>query len=136
VAPPAPEPVKAAEEVVFQAAPPAPAAASDDLVSDKARHDIDDALAGLDFDAASSVPAAAPAPIAPLNGRSIEAIFDKAVRETFDPVLTGWLHEQADVIVDRMKPAIREWMEENLPSMLKAAVEAEVARAVRNRTKR
>jgi cell pole-organizing protein PopZ len=67
---------------------------------------------------------------------SVEAVFDKAVRETFEPVLRAWLQEQAGVIVDRMKPAIREWMDDNLPDMLKAAVEAEVQRAVKARTTR
>jgi cell pole-organizing protein PopZ len=144
VAPPpvmaaAPEPIRPADDIVFQTideepekhdAPPV----SQGLVSDKARNAVDDALSGLDFDTEEPTPSAAP--VAPIDGRSVEAVFDRAVRETFDPVLRTWLHEQADVIVERMKPAIREWMEDNLPAMLKSAVEAEVARAVRARSKR
>jgi cell pole-organizing protein PopZ len=139
---PAPEPVATVIEL-----PPAPVAApapvepeapvhaTAELVSDRARSAIDDALSGVDFGSPheEAAPAAA---VAPLTGVSVEAIFDRAVRETFDPVLSGWLHDQSDAIVERMKPAIREWMEENLPPMLKAAVEAEVARAFRSRVKR
>ena len=113
----------------------APIRSPEGLVSEKARGAVDDALSGLDFGPQETAAATA-LPVAPIDGRSIEAVFDRAVRETFDPVLRAWLHEQADVIVDRMKPAIREWMEENLPSMLKSAVEAEVARAVRARSRR
>ena len=140
--PPQPEPVHPADDIVFQSIddepekhPAASAAhADEEFVSDKARSAIDDALSGLDF--GPEEPAASPAPVAPINGPSVEAVFDRAVRETFDPVLRQWLHEQADAIVDRMKPTIREWMEDHLPDMLKSAVEAEVARAVRARSKR
>jgi cell pole-organizing protein PopZ len=137
----APEPVRPADDVVFQTIEEAPVTAAapirspEGLVSEKARGAVDDALSALDFGPTEQAAASA-LPVAPLDGRSIEAVFDRAVRETFDPVLRSWLHDQADVIVERMKPAIREWMEDNLPSMLKAAVEAEVARAVRARTRR
>ena len=141
MAAPAPEPARPADDVVFQTIEEAPVTAAapirspEGLVSEKARGAVDDALSGLDFGPQETAAASA-LPVAPLDGRSIEAVFDRAVRETFDPVLRAWLHDQADVIVERMKPAIREWMEENLPSMLKSAVEAEVARAVRARSRR
>ncbi len=142
VPPPEPEPVRPPDDVVFQSIDDEPkthvAAAhayeNNDLVSEKARGAVDDALAGLDFGPEEPENLAAPA--VPVEGRSVEAVFDRAVRETFDPVLRAWLHEQADVLVERMKPAIREWMEDHLPEMLKSAVEAEVARAVRTRSKR
>jgi cell pole-organizing protein PopZ len=143
---PAPTPVVAAvpprpvEDVEFRTvaeqprSPIAPSNGTDSLVSDKARSAVDDALSGLDF--GPEEPPVVVTQVAAPAGRSVEAVFDRAVRETFDPVLRQWLQEQADVIVERMKPAIREWMEDNLPSMLKDAVEAEVARAVRARTRR
>jgi len=139
----APPPVRPADDIEFQSfdeapvsvAPQTPAHSSDGLVSDMARSAIDDALAGLDFGPEEH--AAGPAqPLASVSGLSVEATFERAVRESFEPVLRDWLHDQADVIVERMKPVIREWMEDNLPSMLKSAVEAEVARAVKARTKR
>lgn len=143
--PPAPEPLKPVDEVVFQSVEeptPAPAAAAPlqhedagDIVSDKARSAIDDALAGLDF-GSEETQAASAGSVAPISGLSVESVFDRAIRETFDPVLRAWLQEHADTIVERMKPVIREWIEDNLPAMLKTAVEAEVARAVRARSKR
>jgi uncharacterized protein len=144
---PAPEPARPAppqqDEVVFQtihepsAAPAAAAApqpqATNELVSDRARGAIDDALSALDFGTPEPHSTAS---IAPIDGLSVEAVFDRAIRETFEPVLRAWLQENAGKIVDRMKPAIREWMDEHLPDMMKAAVEAEVARAVRARSAR
>ena len=86
-------------------------------MSEKARSAVDDALSEIDF---GSPEPHSTAPVAPLDGLSVEAVFDRAVRETFEPVLRAWLQAQADVIVERMKPAIREWMDDNLPAMLKA----------------
>jgi cell pole-organizing protein PopZ len=145
---PAPEPVRPApqDDVVFQAidepvvvptpapaAAPAPAPSMEGFVSAKASSAIDDALSAIDFGAPEPH---STAPVAPVSGLSVESVFDQAIRETFEPVLRAWLQEQASVIVDRMKPAIREWMDDNLPDMLKTAVEAEVARAVKARTTR
>ncbi|HTW34079.1 MAG TPA: DUF2497 domain-containing protein [Rhizomicrobium sp.] len=139
---PAPEPVRPApqDDVVFQsidepvvAPAPQPLHSTEGLVSEKARSAVDDALSAIDFGADEPH---STAPVAPIDGLSVEAVFDRAVRETFEPVLRAWLQAQAAVIVDRMKPAIREWMDDNLPDMLKAAVEAEVARAVKARTTR
>ena len=143
---PAPEPVRPApqDDVVFQSMDepvvvptPAPAAAPapsmEGLVSDKARGAIDDALSAVDFGADEPHSTAS---VAPIDGLSVEAVFDRAVRETFEPVLRAWLQAQAAVIVDRMKPAIREWMDDHLPDMIRAAVEAEVARAVKARSTR
>jgi cell pole-organizing protein PopZ len=143
---PAPEPARPApqDDVVFQSidepvvvptpvAAPAPAPAMEGFVSEKARSAIDDALSAVDFGTSDTHSTAS---VAPIDGLSVEAVFDRAVRETFEPVLRAWLQAQAAVIVDRMKPAIREWMDDNLPDMLKAAVEAEVARAVKARTTR
>lgn len=140
---PAPEPARPSDDVVFQsieepepakpvAAAPASVHSSEGLVSDKARGAVDDALSALDF--GSDEPEGGAHSVAPIDGRTVEGVFDRAIRETFDPVLRAWLMEHTDVIVERMKPAIREWLDDNLPSMLKSAVEAEVARAVKART--
>ncbi len=140
----APQPVRPADDVVFQSIEEAPVsvvaqtpANSGGFVSDKARQAIDDSLSGLSL--GGDTPAA-PKPVAPraalpVDTGSIAAVYEKAVRDAFDPVLRSWLHDQADVVIERIKPAIREWMDENLPAMLKSAVEAEVARAL-NKPKR
>ena len=73
------------------------------------------------------------APIAPVSGLTVEAVFERAVREAFDPVVAKWLGANTDMIVDRMKPLIREWMDEHFPALLEGAVRNEVARVVKAR---
>jgi len=36
-------------------------------------------------------------------------------------VLRQWLGDNAETIIERMKPAIREWMDEHFPAMLEDA---------------
>jgi uncharacterized protein len=136
--PPAPPATKPADEIIFQtieetAVAPAQAHSSEGIFSDKTRKVLDDAFANLE--PAEEAPAAKPAagPLPSVEGVSVEAVFNRAVRETFDPVLGKWLGDNADSIVDRMKPVIREWLDEHFPAMLEEAVRAEVARAVKPR---
>ena len=68
-----------------------------------------------------------------LSGHDVEAVFERAVREAFDPVLREWLGDNTDAIVERMKPVIREWMDEHFPAMLEEAVRNEVARVAKAR---
>ena len=145
-APPAPTPVptpRPQDDVVFQTVeePPVRAQTSaSGFVSDKGRQALNDALSALDLPPAPVVSRQVPAPLAPaqlpVDGSSIAAVYEKAVREAFDPVLRSWLNDQADIVVEKLKPAIREWMDENLPAMMKSVVEAEVAKAVAARGKR
>lgn len=67
---------------------------------------------------------------------TVEAVFERAVRDAFEPVLREWLDGNAAPIIDRMKPVIREWLDEHFPAMLEEAVRAEVARAARARPTR
>jgi cell pole-organizing protein PopZ len=141
---PLPPPVieKPADEIVFQTieeAPvssqaQAPAHSGEGIFSDKTRKALDDAFA--DLQPAEEAPPPVrdrTAPIAPVEGLSVEAVFERAVRESFDPVLTEWLQANSDKIVERMKPVIREWLDEHFPAMLEEAVRSEVARAVKPR---
>jgi hypothetical protein len=73
---------------------------------------------------------------APVSGLSLEAVFERAVGDAFRPVLEQWLGAHTQTIVERMKPTIREWMDEHFPAMLEDAVRAELARAVRTRGRR
>jgi len=136
--PPAPPVPKPADEIIFQtieetAVAPVPAHSSEGIFSDKTRKVLDDAFANLE--PAAEAPAAKPAtgPLPSVEGVGVEAVFDRAVRETFDPVLGKWLGDNADAIVDRMKPVIREWLDEHFPAMLEEAVRSEVARVVKAR---
>ena len=131
--PPQPVAAKPVDDVVFQTirepepAPPPPAASS--IFSDNARKAFDDVSSKFN----QPEPAQAPqrdtmGHIAPHDGATLEALFDRAVRETFEPVLQKWMGENADAVVERMKPAIAEWMDKNFPPLLAAAVEAEFVR--------
>ena len=63
-------------------------------------------------------------------------MFERAVRESFEPVLTKYLSDNSNTVIEGMKPLIREWMDEHFPALLEGAVRAEVERAVKARGKR
>jgi hypothetical protein len=106
------------------------------IFSDKTRKALSDAFTTLEPEPeAKPVPAPA-APVAPVDGRTVEAIFDQAVRSTFDPVLHNWLELNKDTVVERMKPVITQWLDEHFPTMLEEAVREELARVSKMRVKR
>jgi cell pole-organizing protein PopZ len=147
---PAPEPVRQVappeNDVVFepieQQAPvaPEPPAAShspEGIFSDKTRKALDDTFANIDPEQDAMHRAHEPLTAPSVEGLSVEAVFERAVRESFEPVVNQWLGSNADAIVERMKPLIREWMDEHFPALLEGAVRDEVARVARARgTKR
>ena len=133
---PAPAPV---EDIVFETVTPVAAAATashSDIFSDNTRKAMEDA-----FDSIPDEPAPAPAApyrpaapaMAPVDGSSVETVFERAVRESFEPVLQKYLSDNSAVVIDGMKPLIREWMDEHFPPLLEGAVRAEVERVVRSR---
>jgi cell pole-organizing protein PopZ len=78
-----------------------------------------------------------PAPLAPIDGATVENVFERAVRESFEPVLQKYLKDNSAAVIEGMKPLIREWMDEHFPPLLEGAVRAEVERVVKARgTKR
>ncbi|HEY4076037.1 MAG TPA: DUF2497 domain-containing protein [Rhizomicrobium sp.] len=149
--PPAPEPFMAApmpepvQDVVFEpviapAPSIAPAPALDnDIFSDHTRKAVEDTFNAIpdEPEEPEFVPARSAAPIAPVDGASVENVFERAVRESFEPVLQKYLSDNSAAVIDRMKPVIREWMDEHFPALLEGAVRAEVERVVKARgTKR
>ena len=135
---PAPQPVAAApaDDVVFQSieepavsSEAAPKAAGG-IFSDTSRKAFDD-VSNRFVRAESAAPTTRDpvAPIAPHDGNTLEAVFDRAVREAFEPVLQEWLGDHTDAILERVKPLIAEWMDKNFPPLLAAAVEAEFVRS-------
>lgn len=152
---PRPEPLAEADEVVFQtlddepvAVEPAPevapepmpepapvmaAAEESDIFSDKTRQALDDAFASIEAEDEPEPAPARAAPVPGLDGASVEAVFDRAVRESFDPVLREWLSDHTDAVVERMKPVVREWLDQHFPAMLEEAVRNEVARVAKSR---
>lgn len=105
--------------------------AGEGIFSDKTRKALSDAFAGLEpgsENANQQVP--------PMSGLEVEAVFEKAVRDAFDPVLRKWLDDNAANLIDRMKPVISDWLDTHFPAMLEDAVRNEVARAVMARGRR
>jgi cell pole-organizing protein PopZ len=134
---PMPEPVMAppAEDLVFETVAPAAPSAHSDIFSDHTRKAMEDA-----FDSIPDEPEPAPAPVhvpaaafAPVDGSSVETVFERAVRESFEPVMRGYLSDNSASVIEGMKPLIREWMDAHFPALLEGAVRAEVERVVKSR---
>jgi uncharacterized protein len=132
---PMPEPVPV-DDIVFQTVAPEPA--NNDIFSDSTRKALDDAFASIPEEEPEPAPAARPlrATLAPLTGDSVETVFERAVRDSFDPVLQKYLSDNSAAVIDGMKPLIREWMDEHFPALLEGAVRAEVERVVKSRGSR
>ena len=133
---PQPAPV---EDLVFETVTPAPAPSGDhsDIFSDHTRKAMEDTFDSIPEEQEPAPVRAASASIAPVDGSSVETVFERAVRESFEPVLKGYLSDNSAAVIERMKPLIREWMDEHFPALLEGAVRAEVERVVKSRaTKR
>ena len=141
VAPPAPMPAPV-QDLVFENVAPAPAPATtehSDIFSDQTRKAMEDTFNAIPDEPAELAPAPvrSAAPIGPVDGSTVENVFERAVRESFEPVLQKYLSDNSAAVIDRMKPLIREWMDEHFPALLEGAVRAEVERVVKSRgTKR
>lgn len=135
--PPAPEPAPIDDlvfETVAPAVPVAAAAAASDIFSDSTRKALDDAFAAIPDEELAPEPAPRqPAPIPPVDGSTVENVFERAVRESFEPVLNKYLDDNSAAVIERMKPLIREWLDEHFPPLLEGAVRAEVERVVKAR---
>jgi hypothetical protein len=136
---PPPPPPPAPEDLVFESVAPAPAPASDlhsDIFSDHTRKAMEDTFNNIPDEPEGHTSARSAAPIAPVDGSTVESVFERAVRESFEPVLQKYISDNSAAVIDRMKPLIREWMDEHFPALLEGAVRAEVERVVKARGKR
>ena len=142
-----PEPVHEAQAAISEAmvspheespvsvqAPPAAEtrpSAQDGFFSDATRKAMHETFSRLepvsDEETHSPESSTTPAP----DGASVQQVFEHAVREKFGEVATDFLHGHVDEIVERMKPLVRDWMDEHFPAILEGAVRNEVERAVR-----
>jgi cell pole-organizing protein PopZ len=116
-----------------QASPPS----GEGIFSEKTRKALSDAFAGLEPESSEtgSSETGSEQELS-MSGLPVEVVFEKAVREAFDPVLRKWLDDNAATLIDRMKPVISEWLDRHFPAMLEDAVRNEVARAVMARGRR
>jgi cell pole-organizing protein PopZ len=110
-----------ANDVVFEAIEEQKAEPmdNDDLISDSTRDALDRAFANFDDNK--------PARIAPVGG-SLESLFTHAVQDAFSPTLSEWVEAHHGEIMDELRPMIRDWMDENLPQLIEAAVAREMSR--------
>ena len=116
-------------DIAFENIEPEPEAEPmDDLISDTTRSAVGRAFAGLGIDADQVAPSA--------GGNTLEALFLKAIRDAFTPVLQEWVDNHYDEVLERMKPLIREWMDENLPALIEATVAKEIRAAAVPRSRR
>jgi cell pole-organizing protein PopZ len=127
-----------AEDIVFEnVAPAAPAASHSDIFSDQTRKAMEDTFNAIPEEEPEPVtPMRSRAPLAPIDGATVENVFERAVRESFEPVLQKYLKDNSAAVIEGMKPLIREWMDEHFPPLLEGAVRAEVERVVKARGKR
>jgi cell pole-organizing protein PopZ len=109
------------------------APADDDIFSDKTRKAIDETFSKIEAPKMGERPAAAPHSFSTSTGASVEAIFERAVSEAFDPVLHHWMDANKAELLTAVKPLIREWMDEHFPALLEGAVRNEVERVVKAR---
>jgi cell pole-organizing protein PopZ len=105
---------------------------SEGIFSERTRKALNDAFEGLE-PVSSEI---ASEEVLSMTGLPVEAVFEKAVREAFDPALRKWLDDNAATLIDRMKPVISEWLDMHFPALLEDAVRNEVARAVMARGRR
>ncbi|HEY5336932.1 MAG TPA: DUF2497 domain-containing protein [Rhizomicrobium sp.] len=134
---PPPAPVKPDEDVVFETIkePVVASTSNSDIFSDKTRKAIDDTFSKLDT--ATEEPKPAPAVSASVmksvDGDTVEAVFERAVRDAVGPHIDHWMETQKNDLLTAMRPLIREWMDEHFPALLEGAVRDEVARVVKAR---
>ena len=113
---------------------PAHVSSHEGIFSEKSRKAIDDAFAGLEH--VRQVPkteSRRSASMPPVEGNSVEAVFERAVRASIDPVLDRWMGQHQGDLLNAARPLIREWMDEHFPALLEGAVREEVARVVKAR---
>ena len=135
-APPKPEPDVVFLEAAIEEPRVPDAPASDDIFSDSTRKAMDDTFAKI-----PEAVATAPAPLAATpahsfvtpEGLSVEAVFERAITSSFDPMLQKWMDTNKSELMASVKPLIREWMDEHFPALLEGAVRNEVERVVKAR---
>jgi cell pole-organizing protein PopZ len=144
---PEPEPAAQEDDVVFQSIEEVavsepqtamPLSQHEGIFTEKTRKALEDSFASIhkpaeETPAATAAPVAAAAALPAADGTTVQAVFEKAVRESFDPVFHQWLGANSDAMIDRIKPLIREWMDAHFPALLEGAVRAEVERVARAR---
>jgi len=74
----------------------------DGIFSDQTRQAMDNAFANIPEEPAEPAPRAA-MPLAPVDGASVENVFERAVRESFEPVLQKYLSDNSGAVIERIE---------------------------------
>lgn len=140
---PEPEPAKLENDVVFQtieeevpvSSEAQATAPHEGFFSDKSRKAMEDSFASIQAPPRAQPAASAPsdAPVPAIDGSTVQAVFEKAVKDGFEPVLHKCLGDNSDAVVEKLKPLVRQWMDEHFPALLELAVRTEVERVARSR---
>ena len=120
-APPKADPPQPVDDVVFQtieeevpvSSEAQAVAPHEGIFSDKTSKALEDSFASIPDQRPAPVAAAEPEPAAAApapaaDGSSVQDVFEKAVRDSFEPVLHKWLGEHSDDVVDKLKPLVRQ----------------------------
>lgn len=136
-APVAPEPPKA-EMPAPEPAPAMPEAVDDvlDLEDEPVVAAPAPALAAPVIPAPTPAPVmAAPAPVGMPDERLISAQTDEAVSQAFGSLAGAMFSKDGrsieDIVKDMLKPMLRVWLDDNLPSIVERLVRAEIERVAR-----
>lgn len=116
--------------------PPTSGADHFSIFSDDTRRTIEDAFAAIPSAPEPARLRTDPPPMPPVAGQSVESVFERAVRDSFEPVLRRYLDDNSAAVIERMTPLIREWMDINFPDLLEGVLRAEIDRVARSRIKR
>ena len=133
---PTPPPATAAQEPVaspvsppvHQAAPP-PAIASAPPVMEAAPPPRDEPLAALE--AAPRAEASAGPALAPLLSKPAQASVGNAFQLLSNTILSQNARTLDDLVLEMLRPMLRNWLDENLPTLVERLVRAEIERVAR-----
>lgn len=82
-------------------------------------------------------PAYRPAPEPPPSERLVSAVTDASVGQAFgllsSSMMTGHARTLEDLVQDMLRPMLKSWLDDNLPSMVERLVRAEIERVARGR---
>jgi hypothetical protein len=113
-----------------------PAAGFDDEVSSPDQDFSDDRFAAHEAEDVPDydrLPAEAPAPLAPepLVSRATDASVGQAFDLLAHTVLSGTPRPMEDVVREMLRPMLRMWLDDNLPTIVERLVRAEIERVAR-----
>ena len=123
---------ESAEEIIFERTAPT---STNDIFFEHPPRAAQDIFDSLPYDVDPAFKRPQDGPVAGSDS-SVEAAFERVVRESFEPLLRTHLADNSGPVIERMKPFVREWLEANFPALLENAIRGKVERIVSSRTRR